>query len=298
MTYEQLESAKDLEEISEESYNAEMSRIHVLRAAAIEAAMKEETDQTKLADLKAELAAEYLKWKDIEIKKIQATRSEERKRHEESIQGNNREKRAIESKIDSNKLKLEELEAAHEEKMALIREHFLAADLTAQNFDQTLAGLGVTFGQSTDNMVSDLNRLLVKIKAAADLLRSYGGGTSSVTQSSYTGGSGWQASYETVTVPVHHSGGQYRAPTPGGEGLALLKDREWVLTEQQKARNDALMRGASPVGGMMGSQSITFYNNFQNEGDWNRFQSMMDTYVRQDNSKLIRRMGQNAQSRN
>ena len=34
-------------------------------------------------------------------------------------------------------------------------------------------------------------------------------------------------------IPTFHSGGMFRAPRPGGEGLALLKDRETVLTENQ-----------------------------------------------------------------
>ena len=33
--------------------------------------------------------------------------------------------------------------------------------------------------------------------------------------------------------PTFHQGGQFRAPTPGGEGLALLRDREYVTTESQ-----------------------------------------------------------------
>lgn len=36
-------------------------------------------------------------------------------------------------------------------------------------------------------------------------------------------------------IPKLHTGGQYRAPTVGGEGLALLKDREVVFTPQQAA---------------------------------------------------------------
>jgi hypothetical protein len=35
------------------------------------------------------------------------------------------------------------------------------------------------------------------------------------------------------TVPAFHSGGVYSAPTPGGEGLALLRDQERVVTPEQ-----------------------------------------------------------------
>lgn len=37
-------------------------------------------------------------------------------------------------------------------------------------------------------------------------------------------------------IPKLHDGGVFRAPTPGGEGLALLRDRERVLTPGQSAR--------------------------------------------------------------
>jgi hypothetical protein len=39
--------------------------------------------------------------------------------------------------------------------------------------------------------------------------------------------------YNHVHVGVYHGGGEFRAPTPGGEGLAILRDREVVLTPEQ-----------------------------------------------------------------
>jgi len=38
---------------------------------------------------------------------------------------------------------------------------------------------------------------------------------------------------EGITLVKLHEGGTFRAPTPGGEGLALLEDNEQVLTEEQ-----------------------------------------------------------------
>lgn len=37
------------------------------------------------------------------------------------------------------------------------------------------------------------------------------------------------------TIPAFHQGGVYRAPTAGGEGLALLRDGERILTPEQQA---------------------------------------------------------------
>lgn len=41
----------------------------------------------------------------------------------------------------------------------------------------------------------------------------------------------------------HHVGGVYKAPTPGGEGLALLRDGERVTTPEQDAWHDSNSRG-------------------------------------------------------
>lgn len=38
------------------------------------------------------------------------------------------------------------------------------------------------------------------------------------------------------TIPAFHSGGVYNAPTPGGEGYALLRDQERVVTPEQSQR--------------------------------------------------------------
>lgn len=43
---------------------------------------------------------------------------------------------------------------------------------------------------------------------------------------------GWNS----PNIPTLHSGGMFRAPTPGGEGLALLKDREVVLPAGRDTR--------------------------------------------------------------
>jgi hypothetical protein len=37
-------------------------------------------------------------------------------------------------------------------------------------------------------------------------------------------------------IPRLHTGGEFRSPVPGGEGLALLRDREHVLTPEQMAQ--------------------------------------------------------------
>lgn len=39
----------------------------------------------------------------------------------------------------------------------------------------------------------------------------------------------------TPNIPTFHDGGTFRSPVPGGEGLALLRDRERVLTPQQSS---------------------------------------------------------------
>jgi tape measure domain-containing protein len=48
---------------------------------------------------------------------------------------------------------------------------------------------------------------------------------------------GWQSGI--TEVPMLHAGGVFRAPVPGGEGLALLRDRETVLPPGQLAGGSA-----------------------------------------------------------
>jgi hypothetical protein len=291
------QASLDLEEISKDQFNAEMVRIFTTRAAALEATMLETTNEEELADLKEELAENYINWKELEISKIEETKSAERRAAEQAITNNNRQKRSVEDRINSNQVKIAEYELAHEEHMTAIREQFDTANISASQFGTLLGGLGAKFGSSATKITSDLTNLITKVKSAINLLQSYGGGTSSIQQTSYTGGSGWQAQYETVTVPAYHSGGVFKTQSPGGEGLALLKDEEWVLNNSQGPRLDRFLQNAEQATNNIGGQSLTFYNSFNNEGDWRRFEQLMDKYTRYDNKRLVRQMGQNAQTR-
>lgn len=56
------------------------------------------------------------------------------------------------------------------------------------------------------------------------------------------GGKTW--GFNIPKIPTLHSGGVYRAPTPGGEGLALLRDREIVSTPEQMGASIVISQGA------------------------------------------------------
>lgn len=61
----------------------------------------------------------------------------------------------------------------------------------------------------------------------------------SITLPEFLGGGsfgGW--TWDPPPAPRFHGGGIYRAPTPGGEGLAMLRDGEQVLTPGQAANRD------------------------------------------------------------
>lgn len=59
-------------------------------------------------------------------------------------------------------------------------------------------------------------------------------------------------------IPRLHTGGEFRSPVPGGEGLALLRDREHVLTPEQMA---------SAGGGVVVQVSVTVQGNVMTERD-------------------------------
>jgi hypothetical protein len=52
-----------------------------------------------------------------------------------------------------------------------------------------------------------------------------------------------------LSVPTAHDGGEFRAPRPGGEGRALLKDREFVLPAGEVVRTpERMAAGGGPAG--------------------------------------------------
>lgn len=61
--------------------------------------------------------------------------------------------------------------------------------------------------------------------------------------------------FEGPELPILHDGGVYRSPRPGGEGLAMLRDGEVVLTPEQ----------ARAMGGA--GRSVTFITNYRTDPD-------------------------------
>jgi hypothetical protein len=62
------------------------------------------------------------------------------------------------------------------------------------------------------------------------------------------GGKGW--GFNLAEIPLLHGGGEFRAPRPGGEGLALLKDRECVLPAGAAATRDG---GTARIEALLGA---------------------------------------------
>ena len=53
-------------------------------------------------------------------------------------------------------------------------------------------------------------------------------------------------------IPTLHQGGEFRAPTPGGEGLALLRDREIVKTPEQAGQTIIIELDGREIGRAVG----------------------------------------------
>jgi len=103
-----------------------------------------------------------------------------------------------------------------------------------------VGGLGSRIGSAASGMWNGItgafkDAINTIIRAWNRLSFTIGGGTydplgrfgPAVTVPSFT--------FHTPNIPVMHQGGVFRAPTVGGEGLALLRDREIVSTPEQAA---------------------------------------------------------------
>jgi hypothetical protein len=110
-----------------------------------------------------------------------------------------------------------------------------------------------------------LNPIIAAIRGAKDawdqLQQALNAGTANkqVGNVNLNGGVSGRAS---STHPKFHGGGMFRAPTPGGQGLAMLRDREQILTPGQ-----ALAGGGTPIlvqvllDGDVVADSLTRYTN-------------------------------------
>jgi hypothetical protein len=97
-------------------------------------------------------------------------------------------------------------------------------------------------------------------------------------------------SWSIPNIPTLHTGGIFRAPTPGGEGLALLKDQERVLSPQESlifgrtsnigpdmgGRGSTMMAAATSQGNTVnsGTTIVNIHNpQFSNQGQMDKFRN-------------------------
>jgi hypothetical protein len=109
------------------------------------------------------------------------------------------------------------------------------------------------------NPILDAMRLAIDLWGQFQRLIGQANGDKQIGTGNGTGASSGRAS---STHPKFHGGGMFRAPTPGGQGLAMLRDREQILTPGQ-----ALAGGGTPIlvqvllDGDVVADSLTRYTN-------------------------------------
>lgn len=152
-------SALDLEEISKAQYNAEIERILLLRSAALEAAMAEAKSEQEKSDLKKELSEQYVAYQELERQAIEEVRAADKRQYEEKIRQTNSKIEVVKSAINEEKAKLDELQLAYDEKMALINAQLIGATTLQGAYLDKIKAMAPAFAESAKKVINDINRI-------------------------------------------------------------------------------------------------------------------------------------------
>ena len=152
-------SRLDLEEISKQQYLAEIEQIILTRAAATQDAMAEAKTDKERADLKKELAEEYIRYQEMQKDKIEELRSAERRQYEDSLRQNNTQRSEIQTTLNVQKEKLEDLNSTYQEKMDAIQLAINDVVLSQDGWLQKLQVIAPVMAETASRVIGNLKAI-------------------------------------------------------------------------------------------------------------------------------------------
>lgn len=154
-----------LEEISKQQYLAEIEQIILTRAAATQDAMAEAKTDKERADLKKELAEEYIRYQEMQKDKIEELRSAERRQYEDSLRQNNTQRSEIQTTLNVQKEKLEDLNSTYQEKMDAIQLAINDVVLSQDGWLQKLQVIAPVMAETASRVIGNLKAIRDEFQA-------------------------------------------------------------------------------------------------------------------------------------
>lgn len=334
---QEADTALAYEEISNAQYNAEIERILLIRAAAIQATMAEAKTEKERADLKKELAEQYTDYQELEKQKIEEIRTADRRQYEDKLRQDQSKIASVTNTINLEKAKLEELEAEYQDRMATINAELIGTTSLQESFLKKIQDMAPSFAESARSVINSINKIKGAYLDALDA-------TGNAPPSSHSGGYSkpfyndkggdidhrdipWKKDrgdysegffgvqgennrwYRTTTemnraIRGYKEGGVIPdLPQFRNDGLQIrVSGGERVINQLQNKRLDNMLSYHEQVrasqAGSQNSQSVSIGDIYiSKDVEMSRVERFMEKYLRAGERKTIHRMGQNAKRR-
>jgi len=177
MQAQEAESKLKLEDISQEQFNSEMTRITLMRARLIQEQMIDAQNEKERADLNQKFAEQYVAYQKLQKEAIDARRSAEKRTNDELISSNNRLKEEAQATIDFNKAKIDELQANYDLRLRQIDEQIAGVSETSNGWIESLKSIAPTLAAQAQSAIESMKAIRAEFAKPVVLGNASGGTT-------------------------------------------------------------------------------------------------------------------------
>lgn len=328
----ELQADLDLENISQEKFATEMENIILMRAALTQDAIAEAKTDKERAQLKAELAEEYMDYQKLIKEGIEAQREAEKKQNDELIANNNREINSTKAKIDSEKYGIEQLQQTFDIKMDQIDLALKDVIGTQDAWVNKIRGIAPEMVQMAAGVVTSLQQIKNTFNEPLSATAGYGSsyyatpfyqrGDTSLPAGGIPSRSSAMTDQDGVFSVQGNNGKWYRTTSEMERAIAGYAEGGDIPDLPQYANDMGIVRisGAEKIlnrinskqlNGMLSywnahqrvlvnggsNQKVNVYVDVSRDVDLGKLENVMAKYVGNENRKTIKRMGQNGMRR-
>jgi TP901 family phage tail tape measure protein len=308
------ESKRNLEDITEAQYIAEMLRITEIRGKALQLEQSQAQTEADKSNLLKEYADTYVEYQRLQLESIEDRRKADKKAAEDLIKNNGKIKDEAENSLRINRQILEDMEADHRASLTAIAQEMESLTYASDGVSESLKQWAPALSEQVTSLLNSIGQVKAALaavfdnsKAGSDYFRTqtgvYSGPNFSPTPTATHIVSGNRGYYTTTSARKEAEGFATGGVTPddprldGDRGIIRVTRKERVLTERQNkgferlvsmADQSGLMRGIQLAAGNVFAPQINV-GHISKDVDLNRVEGIFNRLISVRDSKSGRR---------
>lgn len=261
MQAQEAESKLKLEDISQEQFNSEMTRITLMRARLIQEQMIDAQNDKERADLNQKFAEQYVNYQKLQKEAIEARRSAEKRTNDELISSNNRLKEEAQATIDFNKTKLDELQVNYDLRLRQIDEQIAGVSATSTGWIEALKTLAPTLADQAAKAIAAIKTIRDEFSNPVTV-----GGTNIAGSTGMTANGSAMVSWDMAKSSTIQSRDKQMVDAYGSFSVQGDNNRWYLSTSQMLEATKASNQMLGGLRAFAEGGVIPNYSHFENDG--------------------------------